>query len=97
MLPSAGLRLIERNWRCRLGEIDLIAEQKRHADVFRNPHAPERQLWLRCRKRACGEARPLACRGAPLTGRTSGRVPPLRSVSHRVAGHVQPMRNAFGE
>ena len=23
----AGLRLLERNWRCRLGEIDLIAEE----------------------------------------------------------------------
>lgn len=25
---GAGLRLIERNWRCRLGEIDLIAEDR---------------------------------------------------------------------
>src|SRR3989442_3356862 len=27
LLRAAGLRLIERNWRCRLGEIDLIAEE----------------------------------------------------------------------
>ena len=27
MLRAAGLRLLERNWRCRLGEIDLIAEE----------------------------------------------------------------------
>jgi len=28
MLRAAGLRLLERNWRCRLGEIDLIAEER---------------------------------------------------------------------
>jgi putative endonuclease len=28
MLRGAGLRLLERNWRCRLGEIDLIAEER---------------------------------------------------------------------
>ena len=27
LLRRAGLRVIERNWRCRLGEIDLIAEE----------------------------------------------------------------------
>jgi putative endonuclease len=27
MLRAAGLRVLERNWRCRLGEIDLIAEE----------------------------------------------------------------------
>src|SRR5205085_5297238 len=29
LLRAAGLRLLERNWRCRLGEIDLIAEEGR--------------------------------------------------------------------
>ena len=29
LLRAAGLRLVERNWRCRLGEIDLIAEEGR--------------------------------------------------------------------
>jgi putative endonuclease len=28
MLRGAGLRVLERNWRCRLGEIDLIAEER---------------------------------------------------------------------
>lgn len=28
LLRGAGLLLIERNWRCRLGEIDLIAEDR---------------------------------------------------------------------
>jgi putative endonuclease len=28
LLRRAGLVLIERNWRCRLGEIDLIAEER---------------------------------------------------------------------
>jgi putative endonuclease len=28
LLRSHGLRLIERNWRCRHGEIDLIAEDR---------------------------------------------------------------------
>jgi putative endonuclease len=27
LLRGAGLLLVERNWRCRLGEIDLIAEE----------------------------------------------------------------------
>jgi putative endonuclease len=28
LIRAAGLRLIERNWRCRMGEIDLIAEER---------------------------------------------------------------------
>jgi putative endonuclease len=28
LLRQAGLLLVERNWRCRLGEIDLIAEDR---------------------------------------------------------------------
>ncbi|HEU4353567.1 MAG TPA: YraN family protein [Burkholderiales bacterium] len=28
LLRAAGLRVLERNWRCRLGEIDLIAEER---------------------------------------------------------------------
>jgi putative endonuclease len=28
LLRAAGLRILERNWRCRLGEIDLIAEER---------------------------------------------------------------------
>ncbi|MDH4192270.1 MAG: YraN family protein [Betaproteobacteria bacterium] len=28
LLRRAGLRIIERNWRCRVGEIDLIAEER---------------------------------------------------------------------
>ena len=28
LLRAAGLTLLERNWRCRLGEIDLIAEDR---------------------------------------------------------------------
>jgi len=27
LLSAAGLRVVERNWRCRHGEIDLIAEE----------------------------------------------------------------------
>ncbi|HSA88286.1 MAG TPA: YraN family protein [Burkholderiales bacterium] len=28
LMRAAGLRLLERNWRCRLGEIDLVAEER---------------------------------------------------------------------
>jgi putative endonuclease len=28
LLRGAGLLIVERNWRCRLGEIDLIAEER---------------------------------------------------------------------
>ena len=28
LMRAAGMRLIERNWRCRMGEIDLIAEER---------------------------------------------------------------------
>jgi putative endonuclease len=28
VLRAAGLRIVERNWRCRHGEIDLIAEER---------------------------------------------------------------------
>lgn len=28
MMRAAGLSLLERNWRCRFGEIDLIAEER---------------------------------------------------------------------
>jgi len=27
LMRASGLKLVERNWRCRLGEIDLIAEE----------------------------------------------------------------------
>src|ERR1043165_8452982 len=27
LMRGSGLKLVERNWRCRLGEIDLIAEE----------------------------------------------------------------------
>ena len=27
LLQKAGLRILARNWRCRLGEIDLVAEE----------------------------------------------------------------------
>jgi len=28
LMRAAGLRIVERNWRCRHGEIDLIAEER---------------------------------------------------------------------
>jgi putative endonuclease len=34
LLRRAGLRVVERNWRCRLGEIDLIAEEAGGTTVF---------------------------------------------------------------
>lgn len=34
LLDAAGLRVLERNWRCRLGEIDLIAQEEAGTLVF---------------------------------------------------------------
>src|SRR5919205_2889526 len=34
LMRAAGLKLIERNWRCRHGEIDLIAEDRGGTLVF---------------------------------------------------------------
>src|SRR5436190_2383721 len=34
LMRAAGLKLVERNWRCRLGEIDLIAEDRGGTLVF---------------------------------------------------------------
>jgi putative endonuclease len=34
LMRVAGLKLVERNWRCRLGEIDLIAEDRGGVLVF---------------------------------------------------------------
>src|SRR5436853_125593 len=80
LLRAAGLRLIERNWRCRLGEIDLIAEESG------TPVFAEIRMRQNGSYGGAAESVPVArCARllAAARGRTSGRVPPLRRVSHR--------------
>ena len=43
-LTAAGLRIVARNWRCRTGEIDVVAERSRAAGVLRGQDQTRRQL-----------------------------------------------------
>jgi Holliday junction resolvase-like predicted endonuclease len=45
-LEERGFRLIERNWNCRLGEIDLIVERGRGDPVYRSKITKNDGIWL---------------------------------------------------
>lgn len=98
LLRAAGLKLLERNWRCRLGEIDLIAEE-RGTLVFAEVRmrSPGRFGGAAESVTAAKRHRLLAAARLYLTRRPQAV---CRFDVFLVEGpppHVQWIRNAFGE
>ena len=98
LLKAAGLRLIERNWRCRLGEIDLIAEEGETL-VFAEVRMRGPGLFGGAAESvtAAKRARIVAAARLYLTRRPEA---PCRFDVFLVDGpprHVQWIRNAFSE
>src|SRR5690349_10221975 len=98
LLRAAGLTLLERNWRCRLGEIDLIAEE-RGMLVFAEVRMRSPGLFGGAAESvtAAKRARLIAAARLYLTRRPDAN---CRFDVFLVEGeprHVQWIRNAFGE
>ena len=98
LLRAAGLTLLERNWRCRLGEIDLIAEE-RGTLVFAEVRlrGPGNFGGAAESVTAAKRARLVAAARLYLTRRPEM---PCRFDVFLIDGaprHVQWIRNAFGE
>ena len=98
LLRAAGLTLLERNWRCRLGEIDLIAEE-RGTLVFAEVRmrGPGRFGGAGESVTAAKRARLIAAARLYLTRRAEA---PCRFDVFLIDGappQVQWIRNAFGE
>lgn len=98
MLRKAGLRVLERNWRCRLGEIDLIAEER---GVLVFAEVRMRRSWAfggaAESVTAAKRARLVAAARLYLSGRPEA---PCRFDVFLVdgpAGDVKWIRDAFGE
>ena len=98
LLRAAGLRLIERNWRCRLGEIDLIAEESGTL-VFAEVRMRQSGSYGGAAESvtAAKRARMLAAARLYLAGRRDAHCRFDVFLIDGVAGHVQWIRNAFGE
>ena len=98
LLRGAGLILIERNWRCRLGEIDLIAEdagtlvfaEVRMRRAFAFGGAGESVT-------AAKRARLVAAAGLYLTRRPEAQCRFDVVLVDGPAGDIKWIRNAFGE
>jgi putative endonuclease len=98
LLSAAGLRVIERNWRCRLGEIDLIAEEEGTL-VFAEVRMRARGGFGGAGESltAAKRSRLIAAARLYLTGRPQA---PCRFDVFLLDGapaSVQWIRNAFGE
>ena len=98
LMRAAGLKLIERNWRCRHGEIDLIAEE-RGTLVFAEVRmrAPGGFGGAAESVTAAKRSRIIAAARLYLTRHPDA---PCRFDVFLVEGpprHVQWIRNAFGE
>jgi putative endonuclease len=98
VMRGAGLRLLERNWRCRLGEIDLIAEK---GDVLVFAEVRLRRGWafggagesVTATKRA----RLLAAARLYLSRRPEAQCRFDVFLVDGPAGDVKWIRDAFGE
>ena len=98
LLRAAGLRLVERNWRCPLGEIDFIADENgtlvfaevRMRQSGNHDGAAESVTVAK-------RARLLAAARLYLAGRRDAHCRFDVFLIDGVAGHVQWIRNAFGE
>ena len=89
LMRAAGLRLIERNWRCRHGEIDLIAEERMRSPG--NFGGAAESVTAAKRARLIAAARLYLMRHPQATCRFDVFLvdgPPR---------HVQWIKNAFGE
>ena len=98
LLRAAGLRLIERNWRCRHGEIDLIAEE-RGTVVFAEVRMRSRSAFGGAGESvtAAKRARLLAAARLYLARRPEASCRFDVFLVDGVAAHVQWIRDAFGE
>lgn len=98
MLRAAGLRVLERNWRCRLGEIDLVAEE---GGVLVFAEVRMRRVWsfggagesVTAGKRA----RIMAAARLYLSRRREAQCRFDVFLVDGPAGDVKWIRNAFGE
>jgi len=82
LLKAAGLRLIERNWRCRMGEIDLIAEESGTL-VFAEVRMRQSGNYGGAAESVTAAKRARCLPRRACTWPASGRALPLRRVSHR--------------
>ena len=98
LLRAAGLTLLERNWRCRLGEIDLIAEE-RGTLVFAEVRMRRPSLFGGAAESvtAAKRARIIAAARLYLTRRPESACRFDVLLVEGAPRHVQWIRNAFGE
>jgi len=103
LLRGAGLRVIERNWRCRHGEIDLIAEEHGML-VFAEVRMRTGAGFGGAAESvtAAKRSRLLAAARLYLARRPEARIstPPCRFdvfLVDGIAANVQWIRDAFGE
>ena len=100
LLRAAGLKLVERNWRCRHGEIDLIAEEEEGTLVFaevRMRGGPGAFGGAAESVTAAKRARLIAAARLYLTRRPDAACRFDVFLVDGTPRHVQWIRNAFGE
>src|SRR3954469_925950 len=98
LLRRAGLRVIARNWRCRHGEIDLIAEEE-GTTVFAEVRMRSGSGFGGAAESvtAAKRARLLAAARLYLSRRPEAHCRFDVFLVDRDASHVQWIRDAFGE
>jgi putative endonuclease len=98
LLRRAGLRVVERNWRCRLGEIDLIAEEGA-TTVFAEVRMRSSGFFGGAAESvtAAKRSRLLAAARLYLARRPAARCRFDVFLVDGAAGRVEWIRDAFGE